>query len=505
MYIKIKNKHDLCIYINYYKFIFSMYIVYLVYDNSNENDNNCKIRFHSSQNDCDILEKWYDTIGAQINFINTKLIVNKYETIQIFKTLYKDGNITSENKHFYKNPQLLQLFITKLRTIVNLFENTDVDIDIINYLYKQWTNTSINFDKSKNKSAKTNFFDTHMQKIDSPFFKFFDTHKFDSSGSLSFNPLTIKGTIVDDCLVNKNNQEIDACNEYDYDTVHDSLTYNIRPDKIETTDLICIYNILYNFSFIIEKDAINTNITDIIDEYCDEFKIKTWSVPNTLDDDTKTIIYKHIDSVIYDSSEEINTIFASVDKLISTIMNNQDKIPIKKYINDQYVLDNNISNLEKASTIIDQVLKNIGINETNIKSRNLVSKCLIELGLKKKRCYDGYYYYGIKTKYKLMEDVVRHIVPIDNTPVDYDKLDEERTQQLKDLFPNESFNALSNTDKYNEFIKLKKSLHINSENKYTGKKYTEFINKKHTFIENNITFLDEGYHFGKDTTGRFSS
>lgn len=77
----------------------------------------------------------------------------------------------------------------------------------------------------------------------------------------------------------------------------------------------------------------------------------------------------------------------------------KEKRLILYYINSNYNISNNVENRIKVSILLDNVQKELRINDVNLKYR--FTSILYEIGLQKKRYSDGMYVYGIQPKSEL--------------------------------------------------------------------------------------------------------
>lgn len=129
-------------------------------------------------------------------------------------------------------------------------------------------------------------------------------------------------------------------------------------------------------------------IKEIKDIICDEYL----PIINTIE--------KYVEPIIYTND------FVEQLKLIDTLINNEQEHmnlniemkAVKFYINSTYKINNNTNDKMKSSDLLDELFNNIseiGKKKRSISFRNKISMFLLKLGLKKKRCSDGNYYYGL--------------------------------------------------------------------------------------------------------------
>lgn len=128
-----------------------------------------------------------------------------------------------------------------------------------------------------------------------------------------------------------------------------------------------------------------------------------------INEDIENFINNAFNKIQFNTIEEINTKLIKMSHYIEfsnklTNSNNEtitEETQVKKYIKNNYDIDNDINNKMKASTLHDNIInsKQINIESSKINGfKTRLSKYLKDLGLEKKRYNDGYYYYGIQLK-----------------------------------------------------------------------------------------------------------
>lgn len=142
----------------------------------------------------------------------------------------------------------------------------------------------------------------------------------------------------------------------------------------------------YGFIPLFQLKTNSTKIVDFIDRefHCVDF--------NNIDEINKKLVF---------TSEFIHfTNKDNQEKIITQDEENQ----VKTFLRATYIIDNNINNKMKASTLYDIITNTYLISIDNNKLagfRTRLSKYLKNIGLQKKRYNDGFYYYGIQQKEKV--------------------------------------------------------------------------------------------------------
>jgi len=105
----------------------------------------------------------------------------------------------------------------------------------------------------------------------------------------------------------------------------------------------------------------------------------------------------------------------------TNIAHKSEEKAVKDFLNYTYIITENIDDKIKASTLCEIIVKLFNTNTTenleNIKSfRIRLSSYLYNIGLKKKRFNDGFYYYGLRKRADLcFEDLFINAHNIHNT------------------------------------------------------------------------------------------
>lgn len=130
---------------------------------------------------------------------------------------------------------------------------------------------------------------------------------------------------------------------------------------------------------------------------------------------TNNVLIKSIedkcDNCIFENIEDLNKRLSILSDEIDYMQQNEDvnelkdelyaseEAQVKQYFKYYYDITDNIEHRIKASTLCDIIMNNllVDIKTHSVNSfRNRLSKYLTNLGLRKKRFNDGFYYYGVK-------------------------------------------------------------------------------------------------------------
>ena len=130
----------------------------------------------------------------------------------------------------------------------------------------------------------------------------------------------------------------------------------------------------------------------------------------TDNNEIETLIQKQFNTTIFNNVEEVNQMLLSTSQLIELMKNKQtntgplleEEQSVKNYLKQYFEISDDINHKMKASILYDIIIKCqdiCKIDKTKMSGfRNRLSNYLKDVGLKKKRYNDGYYYYGIVNK-----------------------------------------------------------------------------------------------------------
>ena len=130
------------------------------------------------------------------------------------------------------------------------------------------------------------------------------------------------------------------------------------------------------------------------------------------DDTLNSIMNKLFNEKCFESlaelDKEIETMQVLINKNAADIKGDREKKQVKKFINDNYIVNSYVGDKMKASdlcTLIEENFQILGIELGNIIAfRNRLAKYLLDIGLQKKRFGDGFYYYGLRKFNDLKHD-----------------------------------------------------------------------------------------------------
>lgn len=383
----------------------------------------------------DIIQKWYHDSNLVFDIENTNVFIPEIITIQdISGVLFKDFNCN----HKY---ELLNSYIPLV--INNII--SDINIKSFEKKFKKSESMEYNVQKKMeyNIQKKMDYFNLNQNNS---FSQTTLQQTIDSNNIISNIGIIIPDNIISSKISPIPNQIISNVDILMSDNIisHTSNPQtpidNVFPYNME-------YNVLYpSFSdryFIIDDDKnkeIQTN-TSIYVLLNDKF-FQTITILNPSVDilyviknhpefgfiklfeisTNNTEIIKFIEhefcKVCFNDIEEINKKlsltsqyieFSNKHNNVNTISSNEEQ-SVKTFFNMYYIINDNIEHKLKASTLYDYIVNSnlITIDKNTISGfRNRLSKYLNNIGLKKKRYNDGFYYYGIVKKdiLKVFKDI----------------------------------------------------------------------------------------------------
>lgn len=150
-------------------------------------------------------------------------------------------------------------------------------------------------------------------------------------------------------------------------------------DELNYIDLIDINNIDNNDIYIFIDD--NNNYK--------EFNLRVIPIYGNVDEDDMTDMY-------FENNEEMNEYL----KPFLNPVNNLEKyieVELNKYMELKYEINTNVEDRIQSKDLINDIILFIQI-DNSVSNRNMVSRSLVNLGLKKKRYSGGIFYYGLKQK-----------------------------------------------------------------------------------------------------------
>lgn len=173
--------------------------------------------------------------------------------------------------------------------------------------------------------------------------------------------------------------------------------------KIDNSKYSIYYCSTFNFSVIIDANSILINEDDL--KYYFSSTVKLELIKSICINDTNIKQCNELFNNTYIASKDLLT--KNIDYYENYILKTSGDITtenIETFLNNFYDVDDNKENKVKSSELLDTIARNITRNSfiytenKCIGIRNKISKKLLEIGLKKFRLADGYYFYGLKHK-----------------------------------------------------------------------------------------------------------
>ncbi len=300
-----------------------------------------------------------------------------------------------------------------------------------------------------------------------------------------------------------NSNQVQAANYYDVQGAY--INEKNQEDDLNMSSLTVILN-YYNLNTIV-IDNINSQENEIIERYTEYGFIKLFDI-ETNNELVKTFILNTFNANFFNNKEEINKllkvtqdfvgIYNKLDKENSKVYDEQ--LQIRNYLEANFIIDDNIENRIKFTDLCSLIENSpcINISKTKLRGlKNRLSGYLKNLGLQKKRYNDGYYYYGIKTKYSNERPVDTLLNECKIERLHLEKKEDTINQELLDKF-NECINIRTQQDnkKYQPFggdIRYipSKPFNLSGYNDVTEiiKNKTETIKKINNEKENNSNII----------------
>ena len=348
-------------------------------------DETFELETFKNNNEINIIENWFENIGQSFYLEDTKLLLTKEEINEVHNII--GCQIPIDRKKQITND------ITKIKTYLKSKKH-------INELKLTYNNINKNIDGNINKNIdgnkitskkinqihETMLIPNYVEKLSAKI----ETRTFD----------TLKQKIKKSSLnyIGYNNSDYENNSLLNLGGLHKLQ----KKDEKTLIKYYIIYNEKYNGSFpitnpsnlelnILKNKKLGFNIYEEI-EVCKDNK-EFITILNTL-----------ISNKVHDNENEfkkrINTIKNLYKQSEDDLKEKSEFDFIKSFINNRYKINNDIQYKIKASKILNIIEDYLKYNISEFKTgkisfRNKLSKYLLELGLKKKRFTDGFYYYGL--------------------------------------------------------------------------------------------------------------
>lgn len=374
-----------------------------------------------------IINSWYDRCKLSIDVEDTSIFIpDKIDSRDSSKILYR--NLSCSNKELFVNNYVPE--ILKLVDIHNRIHNMEKKLDInkesitlktnvYHFLHPDSKKNTILSDMNINIPSNLDYNEKYKCRDNDGYIVEIDNENSKGIGKINpFESLEVekinKSFMTDIMPFNYNEDAMfiyqEQSNTYDDSTQFMPNDNLMEPNSDEDANKKLIVVLLntkfYQTIVIVEPDKLT--METILENYEYGF-IKMFSLNNS-DIDIKRYIIEKYDAKIFNSVEDINHSLNATSQYISMIeANNKNMIPlineeksVKKYLNNCFNLSNDPSKKIKASMLCSYIVDSnmCKLDDKSMSGfRNRLSKYLTDLGLKKKRFNDGYYYYGIESKY----------------------------------------------------------------------------------------------------------
>jgi len=407
--------------------------------------NQCNIMFDVEDINIDIPNECNDNdltniLNKNIDYNNKELFINEYvpTKLEVIKKQHELLDLETELKMNVTHN--LETHITQnnqTSMVKSLYElNIKVQDNLVyydNYFYYSCENNQIiTLTKYKKRGANDNYDWIPMKPEES-----LESHV---------------NTMI--CQLPKDTIEsnVKAYNE-EYDCLYPTFGSNagvihadtMEPQEQNSLNSFNLYIILFNPQFlhtmIIQNPDLETIETIFENTEYGFMELFTYKVKK---DDVETVgmLYKLYDNITHNNVDELNNTLTGISQFLTYINTkqttnnaiNEEEKCVKQYLDDNYVLSDDINHKMKASAIYDVVvnMEICKVDKTKISTfKNRLSTYLKDLGLKKKRYNDGFYYYGIQTKLdKIYEN---------DTQTKYERILENRKNE--DIQQNNIYNS----------------------------------------------------------------
>ena len=416
-----------------------------------------------------LINSWYDKSKQQFDiediYIDVPEIITKNDLVNI---LFK--NIDCEHKSLFVKTYIPDIFndilikkkINNMEKMMSICSTPETNTNV--YINKPQDITHFNIVIPKNMIYTDDYFYKNENKL-----VYID--RYGKSSITELNPVCSHGpTKWNKCVIYKDDElnsfdskNNDCINKYKQDAKYTKIT---KSDKLGDTNITAYnaeYNVLYP-PFGSNNELLNKSLNEPLEEEVQNKKLITVIInpiffqtmvliePDLIsleiihenteygffelftisyNDDNielETFINKNYDCVFFNGAEELNNTLLFTSKFIESIQVKNDinislteeEKSVKTYLRDNFTISTDIDKKMKASvlynTIVDSNLCKIDKNKMS-SFRNRLSNYLKDIGLKKKRYNDGYYYYGIVEKYN----------NVTNWPSTYDTVEKSST------------------------------------------------------------------------------
>jgi hypothetical protein len=212
-------------------------------------------------------------------------------------------------------------------------------------------------------------------------------------------------------------------------------------ENIKETNISSVF-VLINDKFLqtITIENPDTDILHVIKNHSEFGFVKLFGI-ETNNKDIVSFIEREFNKTQFNDIDEINKKLLVTSQYIefankhnnSNNMVSSEENLVKKYLNSKYTFDDDINHKMKASSLYDIIINSKVVKIDNDKLagfRTRLSKYLKDIGLKKKRYNDGFYYYGIVEKNPtLLSDINSSNIRKDKTSINLEEIMRKRHEE----------------------------------------------------------------------------
>lgn len=322
----------------------------------------------------EIIKKWCENIGYYIDYVHLTQVLNENEYEKII-------DIFGDNIPLILKDVVLNN-IDDVKNFISLEKNINT---IKNQFVKDTENKKETKFKNINRNRNDKLYERPFELLQSPI-----------NSNLQGSEL-LKGNLPSSYSFNNIGTIEEAYSELAQD--------NIQINKKLYIILFKDKNINYYASFMknelseLEKKILKNNRHC----FCIGYEIENVKKhKRTID-----LMYNLFDDVVFDNESDIDKLVGVVDnnyKKNMGIKDRSEKEYVVEYISKHYDITSNLDNKMSATKLCDLIIHYLNsftpikLKGNTFSFRNRLSKYLIEVGLKKKRFGDGFYYYGLKEK-----------------------------------------------------------------------------------------------------------
>ena len=374
-----------------------------------------------------VIQSWYDACDIACDLEDTNIYIpESISTLDISGILFRDINYKYKDEFVYQYiPLTINNIITE-RILKNIENKCLVDVDkkdrskeIYHYecpigkdIYSVPKKPSMSNNKNKFPDIisklgitlpenirslmgvgcaikdGTTYLDIDKKDDEKPFEKLFEK----SSDSI------VPYNTDYDCLYPG---PFDACMKIGGEPIVEKVVHRM-PEK-EDAIYVMINDKFFN-TFTIKSPETGSDVYDVINNYPEYGFSKLFAI-KTDNQDIISFIEREFDNNVFNDVDEINKKILVTSQYIdfsnkqnkSMMKASEEEQQIQEYLKMKYDITDDVNDRMKASELCDLII-NSGIvkvdkNSNSFKTR--LSKYLKELGLKKKRYNDGFYYYGL--------------------------------------------------------------------------------------------------------------